>query len=362
MLLCLSKNRRKFVIKKMRPIGWTFLVLASVFLVGCGTLDTQPGAEAENPNIIKVSEDERIYRAAYDKTFRSAVDTLRQLDHGSAKLVRYNEGLIVFQRPDDSGLLTVSVTKEAETTTRVNMSAKIPRKYWVDGSDEEVKGAFFEELDRRLGSLPAPVEAEPDKEPAEGSAATAETVEPAKEQAPENIEQKDMLLARISQVLEMREDEQFLKSLSYEELSLLESRLESLEKKAEKKDEVSGKCAACYIDLARLYHDSGQFARAAEALKTAVAVEPNNAVAHCNLGEIYKHLNLVDDAIRELNVAQTLSPELADIYINLGIIYDDYLNDDRKALEYYQRYLSLGGSDQQVLSWIGEIENGLAAR
>jgi tetratricopeptide (TPR) repeat protein len=197
----------------------------------------------------------------------------------------------------------------------------------------------------------------PATEPAKSAGGAAD--HPSDEKTPEkDSEERKLLLTRLAQTLQLNENDQFLRKLSDGELALLQGRLESLQKFAEKQDEISGKCAACYVDLARLYHDSGQYARAAEALKAALAVEPESALAHCNLGEIYKHLNLVDDAIRELDLAKTLNPELTDAYINLGIIYDDYLINDQKALECYRRYLSLGGSDKQVIEWIKAIEKG----
>ncbi len=81
-------------------------------------------------------------------------------------------------------------------------------------------------------------------------------------------------------------------------------------------------------------------------------------MARCNLGDIYKHLGLYEEAVRELNEAKRLDPKLSDTFINLGIIYDDYIVDDQKALENYRRYLDLGGSDKQVLEWIDAIEKG----
>ncbi len=141
-------------------------------------------------------------------------------------------------------------------------------------------------------------------------------------------------------------------------MSVLEHKLRAFSSVAADKKKLAERCAACYIDLARLHHDAGRYARSAETLKIALTIDPDNAVAHCNLGEIYKHLRLFDDAIRELNEAKRLNPQLADTYVNLGIIYDDYIIDEQKALGYYKQYIELGGTDKQVLEWIGEIDKG----
>lgn len=342
------------MIANTRPLGLIILCSILALSIGCGTLGEGAAPNSTNGNILKATANERIYRADYDRTFRAAVDTLRQLDDGSAKLVRYNEGVIVFQQPNNSGVINANVSKVDAESTRVQLSATKTRKYWFDASNDEIRDTFFEKLDKTLGETPNPVENKKSGETPKETVVSQKSEEtpPVKKEA----EQKDAVVARLTDALQLEKNGQFLQKLSYDELSTLEQKVAALPKTIEKDKELTGKCAACYIDLARVYHDSGQYARAAEALKTAVAVEPNNAVAHCNLGEIYKHLSLFDDAIRELNVAKKLNPQLPDVYINLGIIYDDYVVDDQKALEYYRRYLALGGTDQQVVDWIKAIE------
>jgi len=364
-------------VNKLLVFVVTVLIVGPGVFSGCSTLSGQIAKEVDVLDVFNESQPEHVYQADYDKTFRTCVDVMRRLDNGSAKLVRYSEGIIVFQKPGDSGTLTVNVSKIDGRTTRVQMSAKMSRKYWFDESDDSTKRLFFEELDTILGSAVARAR---DGGDAQESATTpmlikndtrittaspglaamkpseTEPVEPKKTDG--DTKEKDVLLAKLGQTLELPGEGSFLRKLSVEELTTLKERVNLFEQKINRQNEMSGKCASCYIDLARLFHDSGQYARAAEALKAAIAVDPENAVAHCNLGEIYKHLNLIDDAIRELEVAKGLNPDLPDIYINLGIIYDDYTSEDQKALEYYRQYLALGGSDTQVLDWIKAIEKG----
>jgi Flp pilus assembly protein TadD len=366
-----------FVSKLLNVFGLTIILIGLGMLSGCSTLSGQIAKEADVLDVFKGPQPEHVYKAGYDKTFRTCVDVMRRVDNGSAKLVRYSEGIIVFQRPGNDGTLTVNVSKIDGDTTRVEMSAKINRKYWFDESDDATKRLFFEGLDNILGShvasahdggspqesadTPGRIKNDTKTVPASpGLAAmkSSETASAGTQKTAKDTEEKDILLAKLGQALELPGEGSFLRKLSVEELTTLEERIELFEQKIDKQNEMSGKCASCYIDLARLFHDSGQYARAAEALKAAVAIDPENAVAHCNLGEIYKHLNLIDDAIRELEVAKGLNPDLADIYINLGIIYDDYAANDKKALECYRQYLALGGSDPQVLDWIKAIEKG----
>jgi len=357
----------------MKPLGLALVVMAIALLHSCSTINTRIMPGADGGGLFGSDENERIYATSYDKTFRACVDTLRRMDSGSAKLIRFNEGVIVFQQPDE-GKIEVHVRKLDEEKTIVYFSAKKERKFWFDGADEQTRNLFFQGLDEQLApsaltavAAPQPEisksmlaeEVKPKPEAPKPESPPLETAQPVPEPPAENL-YKNLLLAQVHQALQIQGNMDSLEDLPVEDLARLSERLQSLRKSETSISTMSGKCTACYIDLARVYHDVGQYARAAEALKAALAVEPDNAVAHCNLGEIYKHLNLIDDAIRELNAAEALNPQLPDTFINLGIIYDDYVNDDRKALQCYRRYLSLGGSDPQVLDWIKIIEAGLA--
>ena len=293
-------------------------------------------------DILKSAENVRVYHADYETVFRASLSALRRIDDASAKLVKHSEGMIVFKKPKDTGMITVIVKKADEENTRVEISAKNRREYGLDGGDGDTRDAFFEELDKLLGIA----EAEASGRAGE-SAAAAET-----------LPDKTPILSSLRKQLQLDEGESFLDKLSYEDLVLLDSRIGLLSSISAGNEELPQRCAACYIDLARLYHDDGRYKRSAEALRIAVSIDPINAVARCNLGEIYKHLGLYEKALQELDEAARLDPDFADTFINLGIIHDDYLSDDAKALKNYKRYLELGGADGQVLGWISEIEAG----
>jgi len=334
---------------KNLAVGIAIIILASAG--GCSTAGKPAPEKLPPTNILESSWNTRIYRADYGTTFRAAVDALRLIDESSAKLVKYDAGVIMFKKPNNSGTLNAKVRKIDEEKTHVIMSATNKRNLWFDGKDKKKLEAFFAELDRLLGAVSS----------AETNTNMLEEEQPAsiKGATPSNDEaDRDLLLTTVKEKLQLDESTIFLRKLSMDDLSLLAQRLQALDSASAQGKSIAKRCAACYIDLARLHHDNGQYSRSAEALKAAISIEPENALAHCNLGEIYKHLGLVDEAIRELNEAKTLNPELPDTYINLGIMYDDYINDNAKALEFYKKYLDLGGADKQVLGWINAIENG----
>ena len=337
----------------MRKVGLAFGVAVLALTAGCASVTNMKMPQMPDINFPGSSENHRTYEADYDTTFRAAVDALRQVDGNIAKLVKRDEGRIVFGKPDEAGKIVADVRKIDEQTTRVELVAKNSRKFLPDANDRETAAAFFAQLDRLLN--------EPSPEAIAPALAEAEQPVGPEGQAPpreESQEGKDLLLVKLRQKLQIEEEASFLDKLSHEDLSILDQKLGAIDSEIKEKEGLARKCAACYIDLARVYHDADRYARSAEALKTAITIEPDNAVAHCNLGEIYKHLRLLDDAVRELEEAKRLAPDLPDTYINLGIIYDDYLVDDRRALENYNKYLELGGADEQVLEWISAIEKG----
>ncbi|GAB4330233.1 MAG: hypothetical protein Kow0099_00710 [Candidatus Abyssubacteria bacterium] len=331
------------------------LVLVSLILVvlptwACSSLPSRKPL-LDDISVFGSSENQRTYEADYDAVFRAAVDALRQVDNNTAKLVKRDQGLIVFKKPNDTGIINVYVRKMDDSTTSVQVEAKNKRKYWFDDFDEQARDAFFSELDALLSGSDSEVK-HTQANLANASAADAASV------TSDDSEKKAEIVAQLQGLLHLAENERFLEKLSYSDLLVLEEKVRLLDSLPAGNENVGGPCSACYIDLASLYHDSGQYERAAEALKMAIAIEPGNAVAHCNLGDVYKHLRQFDLAIRELEQALSLDPNLPDIYINLGIIYDDYVVDDQKALQYYTRYLELGGTDEQVHSWIKAIEEG----
>ncbi len=331
----------------MNKIGLAVMLAAVSAFVACAPTSKLKAPGVPDLNVFEAAENARTYRASYETTFRAALDALRRIDDASAKLVKHSEGIIIFKKPEDAGAITVKVTKASEETTRVEISAKHRRKYWPAGRDEETRDNFFAELEKLLGvdgSTEGDSEADGFGRTDEGS--TQADTEP----------DKAAVLSDLKERLQLEGEKSFLDRLSYEDLVLLERRVESLSSISAENDKLTRRCSACYIDLARLYHDDGRYKRSAEALGIALSIDPENAIIHCNLGEIYKHLGLYEKAIRKLEEASRLDPEFPDTYINLGIIYDDFLPDEKKALENYRKYIDLGGADEQALVWIRRIE------
>jgi len=337
----------------MRLRWLTLAIVVTLFFPGCGSLGGSRGSSGSEVAASQGANNQHTYQVDYDRTFNAVSDALERIDNNSTNLERYDTGNIVSKMSDGSGTINARVTRIDERNTRVDLLIQKKRGFWRKRPDAETAEAFFRTLDEVLSSTAMEKDEEGEAGPTPASP-RRESADGLQDAASEK--KKNELIVRLKQKLQLAEEDRFLEELSPEALAILETKLRALGFLAAEKKYLAKKCSACYIDLARFYHDAEQYARSAEALKIAIANDPDSAVAHCNLGEIYKHLHLFQDAIRELNEAKKLNPDLPDIYINLGIIYDDYVVDDQEALRYYTKYLELGGTDKQVLDWISQIE------
>jgi tetratricopeptide (TPR) repeat protein len=76
---------------------------------------------------------------------------------------------------------------------------------------------------------------------------------------------------------------------------------------------------------------------------------------HFNLAVAYDKTGLYGAEEREYLECLKLDPGDANVHYNLGILYDDKLNDGVKALKHYRRYLELrpsGEDAEQVKEWV----------
>ena len=99
---------------------------------------------------------------------------------------------------------------------------------------------------------------------------------------------------------------------------------------------------------------------AEQAFQQAIARNPDDAVAHNHLGILQRRQGRFDDALLEYQRAIEIDSKYARAHLNLGILFDLYLQDLEKALQQYRRYLDLTSEENaQVAGWIVDIERRL---
>ena len=83
---------------------------------------------------------------------------------------------------------------------------------------------------------------------------------------------------------------------------------------------------------------------------------------HYNLAIIYENEEKYKEAAQEYEKTLEFAPDDADIHYNLGIVYDEHLQDDEKAILHYRRYLELipnADDADEVRKWIDQAKEDL---
>lgn len=104
----------------------------------------------------------------------------------------------------------------------------------------------------------------------------------------------------------------------------------------------------------------GKLDEALNLYSQALLVYPDNYNFHYNLGVIYlKKLDYLS-ALKKFKTVISLNSRDSGAYYNLGIIYENCLNDKKKALSCYEKYLkftSSGKEKETVKAWIEFIKS-----
>src|SRR6266849_3118088 len=110
-------------------------------------------------------------------------------------------------------------------------------------------------------------------------------------------------------------------------------------------------------NLGILYARTGHSAQAVESLKEAIRLNPDRAVYYNELGMVSRREGRFDEARRYYAKALDLDPNYAYAHLNIGILYDLYLQDAAKAMQHYQRYRELVPSEAgTVTKWIADLQ------
>jgi Flp pilus assembly protein TadD len=121
--------------------------------------------------------------------------------------------------------------------------------------------------------------------------------------------------------------------------------------------------AGPHANLGILYGRTGRPAQAFASLREAVRLNPDRAAYYNELGVISRREGKFDDARRYYAKALDLDPAYAYAHLNMGILYDLYLQDSEKAMQHYERYQELTpGEAGTVKKWIADLQQRDRAR
>jgi tetratricopeptide (TPR) repeat protein len=111
------------------------------------------------------------------------------------------------------------------------------------------------------------------------------------------------------------------------------------------------------INLGILQAKAGRLDEAEKTLKSALARKADSAHAYNHLGIVYRRQGRFKEADEAYTRAVQIDPNYANAYLNLGVLCDLYLQQPDRALEAFERYLSLTSApDERVGAWVKELK------
>ena len=112
-----------------------------------------------------------------------------------------------------------------------------------------------------------------------------------------------------------------------------------------------------FANLGIVYRRLGKLPEAAEFLGKAIDINPDRAAYYNELGIVFRESGQLDKARESYARALKIDPLYSNSHLNIGILYDLYLQEPGKALQHYERYQALlPAADSEVNKWIVDLK------
>ncbi|MCX7626620.1 MAG: tetratricopeptide repeat protein [Candidatus Sumerlaeaceae bacterium] len=110
--------------------------------------------------------------------------------------------------------------------------------------------------------------------------------------------------------------------------------------------------------MGNTYRELKRYDAAIKAYRQALGADPNNATVRNNLGVVYMESGAYAKAAEEFKKVLQINPRYDKAALNLGILYEEHLDDPQKALQYYSRYIEMGGPRaKEVQKWLDDLSS-----
>jgi len=116
-----------------------------------------------------------------------------------------------------------------------------------------------------------------------------------------------------------------------------------------------------HVNLAIIHKENGNEEAAQAAIYAALALDAAHPAALNQQGMLFRRNGKFIEAEAAYLKAVTASPDYALAHYNLGVLNELYLQRLDVALQHFENYQALVGSDKQVEKWIADLKRRLAA-
>ena len=116
-----------------------------------------------------------------------------------------------------------------------------------------------------------------------------------------------------------------------------------------------------HVNLAIIHVNNDNDADAMKAVDAALALDPEYAPALNQLGMLRRRNGNFLEAEAAYTKAVTANPDYALAHYNLGVLNELYLQRLDQALRHFERYQEIVGDDEQVETWITDLQRRVAA-
>ena len=145
-----------------------------------------------------------------------------------------------------------------------------------------------------------------------------------------------------------------ISGVCYAGLSLMDDAVKSYEKAVAIKPDY----ADAHFNLGNILRDLGELDGAIKSFVKTIEIMPEYDEAQYNLGVTLQELGQLDEAIEQYEKALSINPENADLILNLGFIYQS-LGQIDEAIEQYDNALTIDPDNAKVLNNLGNAHNDL---
>lgn len=116
-----------------------------------------------------------------------------------------------------------------------------------------------------------------------------------------------------------------------------------------------------HVNLAIIHAQNGDDEAAENSITDALIIDPAYAPALNQLGMLLRRQGKFGDAESAYLRAVEADPDYSLAHYNLGVLNELYLQRLDAALAHFERYQSLGGTDERVEKWIVDLKRRLEA-